>query len=300
MSISTTSSEKSNESIQCVNKKEMELKNKTKFKSKLTKINISKIEKPFEDYPNEFYDWCKTNNITKFPNIKKNKLSAGAQGLALLLHNKNQYVKRDDLNEFFKKIEIETRDSIQSVNKTEQWGLKRGESFKKYWIPHPYQLGIKHLLRTKIEDYADKDSLVNAIKLNIKNDYLDVPNDKWQLGHKNPDEPNTYDKENIVLQPPIQQKYRDKYIFIDSITKILTPKYLIKNKFKPYNEKQQMELYMALKKKFEASGDSDTEPTESNSSETNQTEKQAQYKSKSCLPVKKKLSNKEKLMDIEV
>jgi hypothetical protein len=282
MSISTTSSEKSNGSNQDMDKKEINLKHKTKLQSKLIKISINKIEKPYEDYPKEFYDWCKINNITKFPNIKKNKLSAGAQGLALLLHNKNQYVKRDDLNEFFNKLEIDTRDSIQSVNKTEQWGLKRGESSKKYWIPHPYQLGIKHLLRTKIEDYADKDSLVNAIKLNIKNDYLDIPNDKWQLGHKNPDEPNTDDKENIVLQPPIQQKYRDKYIFIDSMTKIPTPKYLIKNNFRPYNEKQQMELYMALKKKFEVSGDSDTQQTES------------------PLPVKKKLSKKEKSIDIEV
>lgn len=286
MSISTCS-EKSPKLNQLIDKKEPELKKKTK--NKLNRISINKIEKPFDDYPKEFYEWCQANKITKYPNIKKNKLSAGAQGLALLLHNKNQYVRRDDLNDFFKKLDIETKDSIQSVNKTEQWGLKRGDSSKKYWIPYPYQLGIKHLLRTKIEDYEDKDSLVNAIKLNIKNDYLDVPNDKWQLGHKNPDEPNTDDKDNIVLQPPIQQKYRDKYIFIDSMTKIPTPKYLVQNNFNPYNEKQQREIYEALRKKFEPLAESDTEQSNTNSS-----------KKPTQLHTKNKLPKKEKIKEIEV
>jgi hypothetical protein len=29
---------------------------------------------------------------------------------------------------------------------------------------------------------------------------------------------------NLVLQPPIQAKYRDKYTFLDTLTKIPTPK----------------------------------------------------------------------------
>ncbi len=62
---------------------------KTKSKSKLTKIDINKIDKAYSDYPKEFYDWCNANNLTKYPNIKNNNLSARAQGLALLLHNKN-------------------------------------------------------------------------------------------------------------------------------------------------------------------------------------------------------------------
>lgn len=40
---------------------------------------------------------------------------------------------------------------------------------------------------------------------------------------------------NLVLQPPIQAKYRDKYIFLDTLTKIPTPK-----TFKEMNEANQL------------------------------------------------------------
>jgi len=198
-------------------------------------------------------------------------------------------VERDDLNLFFKKLGIDSKDSIQAVNKIEQWGLKRGESSRRYWVPFPYQLGVKHLLRTPIKDYSNTDKMIEAIKLNIKNDYLDVPNKKWQLGHKNPEEPNTNNKENIVLQPPIQQKYRDKYIFIDSLTKMPTPKYLIEKNFSPFNEKQQRELYEALKKKFEPVNKLDAEQT-----------KLKPNKYEFEIPTKKKLSKKDRNREIEV
>jgi hypothetical protein len=144
---------------------------------------------------------------------------------------------------------VETRDSIQAVNKIEQWGLMRGQAKGKYWIPQPYQLGVKHLLRCDLPDIENKDDKINAIKKDIQNDYINVSNDKWQLGHKNPDNP-TSELNNIVLQPPIQQKYRDDYIFIDSLTKIPTPKLLIKHNFEPFTESQQLELFKALEEKF--------------------------------------------------
>jgi hypothetical protein len=56
---------------------------------------------------------------------------------------------------------------------------------------------------------------INKIKSTIKADYIDVSNDLWQLGHKNPDSTDNSNK-NLVLQPPIQGKYRDNYIFIDN------------------------------------------------------------------------------------
>lgn len=160
------------------------------------------------------------------------------------------FVSRNDLDIFFKNIKVETKDSIQAVNKIEQWGLKRGEAKGKYWVPYPYQLGIKHLLRCELPDIENRDDKINAIKKDIQTDYINVANDKWQLGHKNPENP-TSELNNIVLQPPIQQKYRDNYIFIDTLTKIPTPKLLIKNNFEPFTESQQLELFKALKKKFE-------------------------------------------------
>ena len=70
-----------------------------------------------------------------------------------------------------------------------------------------------------------KNKEIDKIKLTIKSDYIYVSNHLWQLGHKNPDSiDNTTN--NLVLQPPIQSKYRDNYIFIDTLTKFPTPKKL--------------------------------------------------------------------------
>jgi hypothetical protein len=63
-----------------------------------------------------------------------------------------------------------------------------------------------------------KDAEIDKIKSTIKADYIDVSNDLWQLGHKNPGSTDS-SSENLVLQPPIQGKYRDNYIFIDTLTK---------------------------------------------------------------------------------
>lgn len=85
-----------------------------------------------------------------------------------------------------------------------------------------------------------KNEEIDKIKSTINNDYLEVPNHLWQLGHKNPgsDDNSTC---NLVLQPPIQGKYRDNYIFIDTLTKFPTPiklDYMIKNKEIDFTQKQ--------------------------------------------------------------
>ena len=73
----------------------------------------------------------------------------------------------------------------------------------------------------------EKNKEISKIKDNIKSNYIDIPNSEWQLGHKNPDSTDNSNN-NMVLQPPIQAKYRDNYIFIDTLTKIPTPKKLKK------------------------------------------------------------------------
>ena len=55
---------------------------------------------------------------------------------------------------------------------------------------------------------------IEKIKSKIKSDYIESPNSQWQLGHKNPGSTDNSNV-NLVLQPPIQGKYRDNYIFID-------------------------------------------------------------------------------------
>jgi hypothetical protein len=129
-----------------------------------------------------------------------------------------------------KKFNIDTQDSIQLFNKHNQWGIKTnsGTERGKLYIVYPYCLSNKHKMRRDFKfdgTEEEKNAEIDKIKSTIKNDYIDVPNSLWQLGHKNPDSTDNTNT-NLVLQPPIQGKYRDNYIFIDTITKFPTPKTL--------------------------------------------------------------------------
>ena len=102
-------------------------------------------------------------------------------------------------------------------------------------------------------DEASKNNEINRIKKEIEGDYVLVDNKEWQLGHKNPDTTDS-SSGNLVLQPPIQAKYKDNYIFIDTLTKIPTPKKLIdmdKKNECPYTLEQQRMLFEYFKKKFD-------------------------------------------------
>jgi len=93
-----------------------------------------------------------------------------------------------------------------------------------------------------------KNAEIDNIKSHLKHNYIEIPNKEWQLGHKNPDiEDNS--NNNLVLQPPIQGKYRDNFIFIDTFTKIPTPKkfkQMIENNESPYSKEQLIELKVLL------------------------------------------------------
>jgi len=82
----------------------------------------------------------------------------------------------------------------------------------------------------------EKNNEIDKIKSTIKTDYIDIQNSLWQLGHKNPGSTDN-SKDNLVLQPPIQGKYRDNYIFIDCLTKFPMP-----NKLKTMIEKKEIQL----------------------------------------------------------
>ena len=87
-----------------------------------------------------------------------------------------------------------------------------------------------------MEQKKKKKNEIDKIKSTIKSDYIDVPNALWQLGHKNPGSTDN-SNENLVLQPPIQGKYRDNYIFIDTLTKFPMP-----NKLEIMIEKKEIEF----------------------------------------------------------
>ena len=205
------------------------------FHSKMNTIPVDVSILNVEDlikYPDSFIEFADGNNL-KYP-----KLNTGnGQALCAMLLTPGKHWSRHECDEFVKKFNITTRDSIQLFNKHEQWGIKTSSERGKNYIVEPFTLSNKHKMRKNFTyDGTDeqKNAEIEKIKSTIKADYVDIANSEWQLGHKNP---NSTDNamSNLVLQPPIQAKYRDKYIFIDTLTKIPTPK-----TFREMNEAKQL------------------------------------------------------------
>ena len=213
------------------------------------KINISTIKHIVLDYPNDFIDFCKNNNLRP-PSIN----SGRGKCLSAMLQNKYKYWNRDSCDKFVEKFNITTKDSIQMFNKHSQWGIKTNSGIEKgkLYIVYPYSVSNKHKMRKNFKYDGNKDEEINKIKSTIYHDYIDVSNDTWQLGHKNPGSTDNTTT-NLILQPPIQSKYRDDYIFIDTLTKIPLPlklKNMIKNKEIIFTEDQineYIKLFQSLK-----------------------------------------------------
>jgi hypothetical protein len=209
---------------------------------KMNKINIDSITEINNQYPEDFLLFVKSNNLTP-PTTS----ACGGKALVTMLRYPDSYFDRETCNMFCAKFNISTKDSIQLFNKHEQWGILSNTEKGKYYIPRPFQLSKKHKMRKNFGfglSQPQKNAEIEKIKSTIKHDYVDVPNEHWQLGHKNPDSiDNSYN--NLVLQPPIQAKYRDEYIFLDTLTKIPTAKTFMKlhkNNTLSYTNDQLMEL----------------------------------------------------------
>ena len=225
-------------------------------------VNIKKkFEKPTE-YDEDFKSFCKKYKI------KLSRLSS-MKGMVIAIltnkENRNKYVNRDILEKIMKDLEKYSKDVIQLINKTDQWGLvyETDSSKKKhdvhYRIPYPFRYTSVHVEKRKdfTGHFQDKDArnkAINAQKEHIKNYYIDVPNDKWELGHKDANKKDNTDK-NLIIQPPIQGKYKDKFIFFDALTRMPSGKELSKDikskKHKYYGEDDLKLIYKSLKKRFE-------------------------------------------------
>ena len=211
-----------------------------------TIANLDQIHELSNEYPKEFIEFCNQHGLVP------PKLTTGnGRALSAMLENPLFYWDRAVCDEFVKKFNIQTKDSIQLFNKHEQWGIKTSSERGKNYIVYPYQLSNKHKMRKDFRfngTEEEKNAEIEKIKSTIATDYVNVPNQEWQLGHKNPESEDN-STENLVLQPPIQAKYRDCYIFLDTLTKIPTPKTIIKlyqqNKC-PYTKKQLLELKQFL------------------------------------------------------
>lgn len=206
----------------------------------LTLIDENKLPNTqYISYSPELTTWMKEQDI------KININTGRGQAIAIMDNFKGNYFTRKECERFFSNINRSSADAIQCFNKIDQWGIKRmsGLGRGKYAIKYPYERSFKKDMRKDFKfdgTEEEKNKQINLIKQNIKQDYVDVPNEKWELGHKNPGNGNS-SSENLVLQPPIQGKYRDNYIFIDTLTKFPTPKklgLLLKNKKIQLSRKQ--------------------------------------------------------------
>ena len=192
--------------------------NSTKPCSEYTLIDVSKIDALYTEYPAEFMQFCQENEVRP-PNIT----TGNGLALAAMLSNRFTFWNRETCDSFVNKFNIVTKDSIQLFNKHSQWGIQTNSGLERgrLYIVYPYALSNKHKMRKDFKfdgTVEQKNNEIDKIKSTIKTDYIDVPNEQWQLGHKNPGSTDS-SNENLVLQPPIQGKYRDNYVFIDTLTK---------------------------------------------------------------------------------
>lgn len=183
-------------------------------------IDVSMINNLPNKYPDEFEKFCLRYEI-KPPKIT----SFNGKALSVMLKYRFFYWNRETCDIFVKKFNIKTKDSIQLFNKHSQFGIKTNSGMvkNKLFIVYPYKISNKFKTRKNFDINITKEQKykeIDKIKSTIKNDYIDVSNKMWQFGHKNP---NIELENNVVLQPPIQSKYRDNYIFIDTLTKIPLP-----------------------------------------------------------------------------
>ena len=198
--------------------------------------------KILESFPDKFLIFVSNHNL-KPPSVK----TGNGMALSAMLNYPQFYFTRKTCDEFVNRFEIKTKDSIQLFNKHEQWGIQTAKERGKNYIPEPYLLSNKHKMRKNFKfegNEEEKNQEIYKIKSTIYEDYIQQPNELWQLGHKNP---NSTDNSatNLVLQPPIQGKYRDNFIFLDTLTKIPTPKHLIhlhKKGKSPYTNDQLKEI----------------------------------------------------------
>ena len=209
--------------------------------------NIEKYKKPFEKYPEDLLTFVTKNDI-KLPSIT----SSRGQALALMAHPEirgKQYLTRNETDIFFKNIGVETSDSIQGFNKAT--GLKRIDKKGAYCLEYPFVCDKTDINKRKgVCIDGDKDEAINAVKDWWNKNLINVPNDKWQIGHLDPTIEDTTD--NLAWQPPIQGKYRNSFKWDSNFHKMWpTSTELIPKFDKYYTEKEQKALYEALKKKFE-------------------------------------------------
>lgn len=211
-------------------------------------IDIRNYTKKFEEYPEELVSFSKENNLSLIP-----LTSMRGQALALMSQPEirgQKHIGREEANNFFKNIGMETNDAIQQFNKTT--GIKRIKMRGYYCLEYPFKCDTTDLDKRKgVSISGNRDDYINTIKNWWNNNLLNIPNNEWQIGHLDPTTDDSSEN-NLAYQPPIQGKYRDRFKFDKFFIKMWpTVNELVPKIDDYYTNKEQKLLYESLKKKFE-------------------------------------------------
>jgi len=214
-----------------------------------TLINIAKYVTKFTAYPKDLLQFCTKNNV-KLPGIE----SQMGQAYALMAQPEvrgQKHLGRIEATTFFQQIGMETDDSIQKFNKAV--GLKRVKGKRGiYCLVYPFECDMTDIDKRKgCSISGDRNTVIDTIKKWWRENLIDVPNDKWQVGHLDPTIADASEK-NLAYQPPIQGKYRDRFKW-DSMFQRMWPtaKEWISKMDEYHTEAEQKAMLQALKKKFE-------------------------------------------------
>lgn len=174
-------------------------------------------QRRYDALPTHLQEWAEKNQVK----ISKNTSSARFQIVCMFADeiNKNVAVTKRMLQDYCARFGVPTTDPIQIINKTDQWGLRHMTLCKKYYtLPRPFEyIGIhveKRKNFTSNTSDEDKEKEVLRIKRYITENYIDVPTNLWQMGHRDPNGSN--DAGNLIMQPPLQGRYRDAFKFDDN------------------------------------------------------------------------------------
>ena len=146
-------------------------------------IAIENYTKMFEAYPDELREFAIENEI-ELPTI------TGKRGQALALMAQPEirgqfYVDRKTAELFFKNINMYSADVIQAFNKST--GIKRMDVKGKYCLKYPFEADKVDIDKRKDANISgDRNLYINTVKEWHRENVIDVPNEKWQVGHLDP------------------------------------------------------------------------------------------------------------------
>jgi hypothetical protein len=211
------------------------------------RIMISRVTGIFDDTSPELYEFKKQNPDIKF-NFDSNKSLKFQLVTLLILHPKIGFT-REDLIAFIEKVELQSGDVIQAVNKTPQWGLKRwkksseGKTF--YSIPYPLEFDNSKLkIRTgPIRKLSEKEKQIDKFKSYINATFLE--DEDWHWGHRDPDNGN---EAGLVVQPAAYNRaHKDHYKFDQNgLKECPTASYLLQDPSRFYTREEVEKIVSGL------------------------------------------------------